>query len=202
MGSLILGGCAALMAAAASTGSPAGRWQPEIAQASERFALPAQWIERVIDAESGGRARIDGRPTTSRSGAMGLMQLMPGTWREIRARHALGDDPHDPRDNILAGTAYLREMYDRFGYPGLFAAYNAGPARYRLHLETGAPLPGETRSYLAKLTRAAADGRPPARPAAPTDSAVAGSNNGPDPLHAPIFVRLGESALPADPNPR
>ena len=58
---------------------------------------------------------------------MGLMQLMPATWAAMRAEHGLGHDPHDPRDNILAGTAYLRAMYDRFGYPGLFAAYNAGP---------------------------------------------------------------------------
>jgi hypothetical protein len=79
------------------------------------------------------------------------MQLMPGTWTEIRAQLGLGFNPHDPRDNILAGTAYLRAMHDRFGYPGLFAAYNAGPARYAEHLATGRPLPGETRDYLTKV---------------------------------------------------
>src|SRR3546814_21045489 len=46
---------------------------------------------------------------------------------------------------------YLRLMYDRFGYPGLFAAYNAGPGRYADHLSTGRPLPGETRAYLTAL---------------------------------------------------
>lgn len=98
-------------------------WSGHIAEASARFGVPQGWIRRVIRAESGGRTMLDGRPTTSRAGAMGLMQLMPGTWREMRAAHGLGADPHDPRDNILAGTAYLRAMHDRFGYPGLFAAY-------------------------------------------------------------------------------
>jgi soluble lytic murein transglycosylase-like protein len=51
-------------------------------------------------------------------------------------------------------------MYDRFDYPGLFAAYNAGPARYADHLATGKPLPGETRAYLATVTREEANGQP------------------------------------------
>jgi hypothetical protein len=104
-----------------------------------------------MDAESGGRTSRDGRPIVSRAGAMGLMQLMPGTWAEIRARLGLGPDPHDPRDNIDAGTFYLRQMYDRFGYPGLFAAYNAGPARYDAHLRHFRVLPAETRAYVASI---------------------------------------------------
>lgn len=131
---------------------PTDRWLPLIAEASSRFNVPAAWIERVIRAESGGRTNLNGRPIVSHAGAMGLMQLMPGTWREMRARHALGPDPHDPRDNIIAGTAYLRLMFDRFGYPGLFAAYNAGPARFATSLRTGRRLPAETRSYVAKVT--------------------------------------------------
>jgi soluble lytic murein transglycosylase-like protein len=126
-------------------------WDDHIAEASARFGVPAAWIRRVIAAESGGRTHISGRPVTSRAGAMGLMQLMPGTWADLRARLGLGDDPYDPRDNILAGAAYLRFMYDRFGYPGLFAAYNAGPARYASHIETGTALPAETRSYVARI---------------------------------------------------
>jgi hypothetical protein len=85
---------------------------------------------------------------------MGLMQLMPGTWQAMRSAHGLGSDPDDPRDNILAGTAYLRAMYDRFGYPGLFAAYNAGPARYADHLARGRRLPSETVAYVAKVVSA------------------------------------------------
>jgi hypothetical protein len=94
---------------------------------------------------------------------MGLMQLMPGTWAAMRWQHGLGADPHDPRDNIMAGAAYLRAIYDRFGYPGLFAAYNAGPARYAEHLATGRPLPGETQRYIASFARTpATPSMPPA----------------------------------------
>lgn len=128
-----------------------GRWRVYVGEASARFGVPVDWIERVMRAESGGRTMLAGRPITSPVGAMGLMQLMPDTWTEMATRLGLGDDPHNPRDNILAGTLYLRLMYDRFGYPGLFGAYNAGPGRYARHLATGNPLPGETRAYLAML---------------------------------------------------
>ena len=128
-------------------------WSAEIAEASARFGIPEDWIRRVMRAESGGRTTLRGRPIESHAGAMGLMQLMPGTWREMRSEHGLGADPHDPRDNILAGTAYLRLMYDRFGYPGLFAAYNAGPARYAGHIATRRRLPAETVAYVAGIIR-------------------------------------------------
>ncbi|GIQ75471.1 hypothetical protein BraRD5C2_39120 [Bradyrhizobium sp. RD5-C2] len=78
------------------------------------------------------------------------MQIMPATWAELRERYNLGNDPYDPHDNILAGTAYLRELLDRYGSPGVFAAYNAGPSRYEEHL-IGGSLPDETRAYVAKL---------------------------------------------------
>lgn len=139
------------------------RWRPHIADASRRFSIPEEWIGAVMQAESGGRTHLHGRPITSRAGAMGLMQIMPATWAELRARYGFGPDPHHPRDNIMAGAAYLKEMHDRFGYPGLFAAYNAGPARYERHLRTGRPLPAETRAYLAALSRApATTSMPPA----------------------------------------
>jgi len=123
-------------------------WRPIILEASERFAIPASWIERVMLIESGGRAYRGDRPVVSRKGAMGLMQLMPATWTKMRAALALGSDPFDAHDNIIAGSAYLRLLYDRFGYPGLFAAYNAGPGRYRRYLEGSEPLPSETVAYL------------------------------------------------------
>ena len=125
-------------------------WQAFVTEASERFGVPAVWIERVMQAESGGRTTWHGRPIRSHAGAIGVMQLMPATWAEMRRRHGLGYDPDDPHDNIIAGTAYLRLMYDRFGYPGLFAAYNAGPGRYADHLG-GRALPAETRAYLATV---------------------------------------------------
>ncbi|WP_354181707.1 lytic transglycosylase domain-containing protein [Bradyrhizobium sp. LA6.1] len=113
--------------------------------ASRRFGVPAHWIRAVIVVESAGDVRAK-----SRKGAIGPMQIMPETWAELRLRHDLGNDPYDSYDNILAGTAYLRELRDRYGAPGLLAAYNAGPARYEEHL-AGRPLPAETQAYLQKL---------------------------------------------------
>ncbi|WP_447728953.1 lytic transglycosylase domain-containing protein [Sphingomonas koreensis] len=141
----------ALTIAAPACAEQVERWRPYIDEASARFDVPVDWIERVMRAESGGRARIAGRPTRSVKGAIGLMQLMPETWAELRATLGLGADPDDPRDNILAGTFYLRAMYDRFGYPGCFAAYNAGPGRYREWLAGRRSLPGETVRYLANI---------------------------------------------------
>lgn len=127
------------------------KWQQFVTEASQRFRVPESWIYAVMEAESGGKAMLYGRPITSRAGAMGLMQVMPKTYDEMRIDHGLGVDPYDPCDNILAGTAYLRAMYDRFGFPGLFAAYNAGPERYDDHLQSRRPLPPETVDYLRKL---------------------------------------------------
>lgn len=141
----------ALAAAAPAHAESVTEWRPYITEASLRFGVPSAWIERVMRAESNGRTRLNGSPIRSRAGAMGLMQLMPGTWAEMRRRLGLGADPNDPRDNILAGTFYLRLMYDRFGYPGLFAAYNTGPGRYAAHLANGSALPGETVAYLQKV---------------------------------------------------
>ncbi|WP_306121059.1 lytic transglycosylase domain-containing protein [Roseitalea sp. MMSF_3504] len=118
-----------------------------VAEASRRSGLPEDWIRAVMRAESAGD-----RNAVSPKGAMGLMQIMPGTWGELRAQYSLGDDPFDVRENVLAGAMYLRAMYDRFGAPGFLAAYNAGPGRYNEHLRTGRPLPRETRAYVAQLT--------------------------------------------------
>ncbi|MGE0767901.1 MAG: lytic transglycosylase domain-containing protein [Hyphomicrobiaceae bacterium] len=116
-----------------------------MAEASGRFGVPIAWIKAVMRVESAGESRA-----VSSAGAMGLMQIMPATWTDLRARHGLGRDPYDPRDNILAGTAYLRELHDRYGSPGFLAAYNAGPGRYEASLG-GRPLPAETRAYVALL---------------------------------------------------
>ena len=117
-----------------------------VTEASKRFALPEHWIRAVMHAESSAKPRA-----RSERGAMGLMQIMPKTWTELRARYGLGADPYDPRDNILAGSAYIRELYDRYGASGFLAAYNAGPGRYERHLATGRPLPDETQAYVATL---------------------------------------------------
>ena len=138
------------MRAERAPGDRVARWRPIVDQAASRFAVPARWIVAVMQIESGGRTRERGRPIRSVAGAMGLMQLMPDTWAEMRLRHGLGNDPDAPADNILAGTAYLAAMHARFGYPGLFAAYHAGPGRYAQFL-AGRPLPPETRLYVARI---------------------------------------------------
>lgn len=117
-----------------------------VAEASQRFGIPEQWIYAVMRTESAGRIGA-----VSSAGAMGLMQLMPGTWARQRVRIGLGNDPFSPRDNILAGTSYLREMYDSYGATGMLAAYNAGPGRYEQWRDDGRPLPAETRAYVAKI---------------------------------------------------
>jgi len=122
-----------------------------IAESSRRFNIPEEWIRAVMQVESGGRTHLNGRLITSHAGAMGLMQVMPGTYEYLRRRHNLGPDPHHPRDNIMAGVAYIREMYDRFGSPGFLAAYNAGPGRYSQYIDYGRPLPRETQRYVALI---------------------------------------------------
>jgi hypothetical protein len=117
-----------------------------ITEASERFVIPTDWIRAVIAVESGGNARA-----VSPAGAIGLMQIMPATWSPLRLRYHLGADPYDVHDNILAGTALLRELYDRFGAHGFLAAYNAGPSRYLAFSTAGQPLRAETEHYLSKL---------------------------------------------------
>ncbi|MDG2535276.1 lytic transglycosylase domain-containing protein [Sphingomonas sp. HITSZ_GF] len=129
-----------------------GRWSAEIDAAAARCGVPQDWIARVMRAESAGRTTLDGQPIRSLKGAIGLMQLMPATWDEQRRELGLGDDPDLPADNIVAGACYLRRMYDRFGYPGLFGAYNAGPARYAAWLAGEAKLPAETMVYLRRVS--------------------------------------------------
>ena len=164
----LVGVALALMVATPARADPVAEWRSHIAEASARFGVPSSWIRKVIRAESGGATEIRGAPVVSSAGAMGLMQLMPSTWREMRQVLRLGPDPHHPRDNILAGSLYLRLMFDRFGYPGLFAAYNAGPARYAQYLSGRRALPYETRAYVAKLAPAASvtgtGGERPQRP--------------------------------------
>ena len=157
-----------------------------IAEASQRFGIPEHWIRAVLRAESAGDVRA-----ISSAGAMGLMQVMPVTWAELRDRYGLGRDPYDPRDNILAGTAYLREMFDRYGnVAAMLAAHNAGPGRYDEYLATGRTLPAETRAYIAALAPilggAAATEPPSSAPPPP-----------PDWREAPMFVTRSTDARTA-----
>jgi soluble lytic murein transglycosylase-like protein len=118
-----------------------------VSEAARRFDIPATWIRAVIQVESDYDAGA-----LSPKGAMGLMQIMPDTYQAMRLRYSLGADPYQPHDNIVAGTAYLREMLDCYGMAGFLEAYNAGPERYDEHLASGQPLPPETVLYVARIT--------------------------------------------------
>jgi soluble lytic murein transglycosylase-like protein len=132
-----------LAATQSETGDPALR--SAITEAANRFDLPELWIRAVMRVESNGDAGA-----ISPKGAMGLMQVMPTTYAYLSDRYGLGDDPYALRDNVLAGSAYLREMYDRYGSSGFIAAYNAGPGRYEDYLG-GRDLPAETKHYVASV---------------------------------------------------
>ena len=133
-------------------GTPDDPWGPYIAEAAARYQIPERWIREVMRQESGGHEYgSDGLPITSGAGAMGLMQVMPLTYDTLRRQYGLGPDPYDPHDNILAGAAYIRDMYAVFGSPGFLAAYNAGPDRLATYLAGNGSLPGETVNYLASV---------------------------------------------------
>jgi len=140
-----------------STMSPAqllGRWDGVINEAAKRFHVPAAWIRAVMARESGGRTMLgENKPIVSRAGAVGLMQVLPQTYDEMAAEHRLGSNPFEPRDNIMAGAAYLRWLHGKYGYPAMFAAYNAGPGRLENHLQKGVTLPAETRAYVGGIAK-------------------------------------------------
>lgn len=194
--------------------SPRDPYADHIAEAAQRFELPAAWIRAVLRAESAGNPRA-----ISPKGAIGLMQIMPDTWAGLRVRHRLGADPYDPHDNIIAGAAYIRELFARYGSPGWIAAYNAGPGRYEASL-SGRPLPAETRAYVATVAPALGGGSDPGmtviaaadpsawtraplfiaqRTSTPTDDPVPekrASNDAPGTASSPSLVRDGSAIVP------
>jgi len=110
-----------------------------VSSASEKYNLAPAIIKGVIRAESGFRPNA-----VSRAGAMGLMQLMPGTAR------ALGVDPTDPQQNVDGGAKYLKQQIDRFGsVENALAAYNAGPGAVKRY--GGVPPYAETQRYVREV---------------------------------------------------
>jgi hypothetical protein len=153
--------------------------------------VPELWIRQVMRQESGGQEQV-----VSSAGAIGLMQIMPGTYDDLRQRYGLGDDPFEPHDNIKAGSAYIREMYDRYGAPGFLAAYNAGPNRLDSYLSSGDALPDETVNYVASIAPRLGSSVPMTGPLA----AYGAANVVPDPavpvgqVAAPVAVASGAVA--------
>ncbi len=154
-------------------GPPGDPWGPYIREAAGRYGVPEQWIRAVMQQESGGQEQA-----VSPVGAMGLMQVMPATYEGLRARYGLGADPYDPHNNILAGAAYIREMYDQFGAPAFLAAYNAGPDRVQAYLAGAGNLPDETVNYLASVTPNLGNAVPLSGPLAMYASAGTGRHGG------------------------
>jgi hypothetical protein len=185
---LVMFGVLACVSGSAFAGpAPLPRTQPAsrtpalqelVDEASRRFGVPASWIVEVMSVESRGRANA-----LSPKGAIGPMQVMPSTYADLAARHGLGSDPWNPRDNVLAGVAYLREMFDRYGATGMLAAYNAGPGRWDDYRLRARPLPAETLAYLSRLGPVVGGSVLPM----PT---FAGWSAPRSPFTSPLFVRL------------
>jgi soluble lytic murein transglycosylase-like protein len=130
------------------------RWEPLVGEASKRIHVPQEWIRAVIRMESGGRTLMgENLPITSDMGAMGIMQVLPQTYADMRLQYGLGADPYDPHDNVIAGTAYLKWLYGKYGNPGMFAAYNDGPGNLDAFLTQGRDLPDETHSYVNGISK-------------------------------------------------
>jgi soluble lytic murein transglycosylase-like protein len=128
------------------------RWDKLIDEGAKRFNVPRDWIIAVMRQESGGRTVLQGDvPITSITGAMGLMQVMPDTYRDMRLDFRLGNDPYNPHDNVMAGAAYIKFLQGKYGYPALFAAYNDGPGNLEANLAGRRDLPAETIAYITNI---------------------------------------------------
>jgi soluble lytic murein transglycosylase len=116
------------------------RYDPLIQQAANDAGIPPALVKAVIHAESA----FDGN-ALSKKGAMGLMQLMPGTARELGVIQ-----PFRPEQNVRGGTRYLRRLHDRYGsWAYTLAAYNAGPTAVDRH--RGIPPYAETQQYVRRV---------------------------------------------------
>jgi soluble lytic murein transglycosylase-like protein len=120
---------------------PPAQIAPLIKDAAAREQLKEDLVRSVIERESAFRPCA-----VSSAGAQGLMQLMPATASELGVK-----DPFDPKQNIDAGTRYLKQMLDKYkGTMDLaLAAYNAGPGR--VDREGGVPPISETRAYILNI---------------------------------------------------
>ncbi|MBF0492332.1 MAG: lytic transglycosylase domain-containing protein [Deltaproteobacteria bacterium] len=117
--------------------------QKAVEDAAQAFSLPISLLHSVIKAESNFNPRA-----SSPAGAKGLMQLMPGTAKEMGVKHI-----YSIEENVRGGAKYLRNMMDRFdqNVQLALAAYNAGPGAVKKH--GGIPPYKETQKYVAKIMK-------------------------------------------------
>lgn len=122
--------------------------------AADKYGLPRKLVRSLMSAESAGNP-----DAVSPKGAIGLMQLMPGTARD------LGVDPHDPAQNVDAGVRYLRDLLEKYDH-GLWhalAAYNAGEGAVQKY--GGVPPYRETLQYIDRIAQKSGfDAKPLAKP--------------------------------------
>ena len=124
----------------AVTRSGGRRFDPLIQQAARDAGIPAALVKAVIHAESAFN-----ESAISKKGAIGLMQLMPGTARELGVVQ-----PFRPEENVRGGSRYLRRLHDRYGsWTYTLAAYNAGPTAVDRH--RGIPPYAETQQYVRRV---------------------------------------------------
>ncbi|MFT8657290.1 MAG: lytic transglycosylase domain-containing protein [Acetobacter papayae] len=135
-----------------SSDNALNQWTPYVQEASRRFTIPQAWIRAIMRQESGGHQYLHGHLTRSIHGAVGLMQIKPDTYAELAGRYHLGSDPYDPHDNIMAGSGYIHELYNRFGSPDFAGAYSCGPQCMSNHRTRGTPLPSYAVAYLAAVS--------------------------------------------------
>jgi len=181
----------------AAPGSSIDPWGPYIREAAARYGVPETFIREVMRQESGGHEYLNGELITSSAGAMGLMQVMPATYAVLSERNGLGSDPYDPHDNIMAGTALIRDLYEKYGSPAFLAAYDAGPRRLDDYLAGRGELPNETIAYLDNVAPRLVGASPMTGPLV----AFAG-NPGEAPPVSPVATQVPVEVAEATPPPQ